>query len=318
MKILIIRFSSIGDIVLTTPVVRCLKKQIPDCEIHYFTKPGFRSLLKFNPYIDRVITLDEPNLTHQLRAEKYDHIIDLHNNLRTWKYAALLGRRFHRFNKINLAKWLAVQKLANRLPDIHVVDRYMNTVSFLGIKNDEKGLDYFPDPATPEISGLPEAPFLVAAIGGQHETKKMPVAKWRELFNAVSCPIVLIGGKEDTEAGNQISSGFINAVNLCGKLSIDQSALVIKKSRLVVTHDTGMMHIASALKKTILAIWGNTIPEFGMYPYLPGEGSENFEVKNLGCRPCSKIGSDVCPNGHFLCMKNQNTNKMAESVNRFF
>ena len=145
LKILIIRFSSIGDIVLTTPVIRCIKQQLPNVEIHYLTKRNFKSILSSNPNIDKLHLLEETlsATISSLKAEKFDLIIDLHHNLRTLIIKIKLGVKSSSFDKLNWQKWLLVNLKINRMPDVHLVDRYFATVRFLGVKNDEKALDYY-------------------------------------------------------------------------------------------------------------------------------------------------------------------------------
>jgi ADP-heptose:LPS heptosyltransferase len=306
-KILIVRFSSIGDIVLTTPVLRCLKKQLPNSEVHYATKKRFESLLINNPYIDKLHLLDG-NLTafaNDLKREDFDVMIDLHRNLRTRFLKSVLRIKSLTFDKINWEKWLMVMFKVNILPYRHIVDRYLETLEPLGVLNDQMGLDYFISPNT-DVSrfNLPSN-YSVYAIGGQHETKKMPLNKQIEMLSIIKTPIVLIGGKEDEKQGQLIQSELKHILNLCGQLSIDESALVMQGAEKVFTHDTGMMHIAAALKKPIVSIWGNTIPDFGMSPYYPKEMALNtsIQVNDLTCRPCSKIGFSECPKKHFKCMQ---------------
>lgn len=307
-KFLIIRFSSIGDIVLTTPVVRCLKQQYPDAEVHYVTKKSYKTLLENNPYIDKVFTLEKSlnDLVKQLKSEDYDYVIDLHNNLRTSIIKLRLGVKSFSFEKLNFQKWILVKFKKDIMPRIHIVDRYMKTVESLGVKNDNKGLDYFiPEKDDLPLDWLPEnfqKKYAVYAIGGQHETKKMPLHKMVELCKTIKLPLVLIGGKEDTIISEQLSVSIKNIpiFDACGKMNLNQSASIIQKAEIVYTHDTGMMHVAAALKKKVISIWGNTVPEFGMYPYQTS--FEIVENKNLHCRPCSKIGYDKCPAGHFKCM----------------
>ena len=307
MKILIVRFSSIGDIVLTTPVVRCLKTQIDDAEIHYVTKVQYQSILQNNPYIDKIFVLKESiiELMNELKKENYDVIIDLHNNLRTRLLKWRLGSRSFSYNKLNVEKWLMVNFKINHLPDKHIVDRYLETVSRLGVKNDALGLDYFiPEKDEVPWDWMPETHrhgFVAYAIGGQNNTKKLPLLRMIELCKKINRPIVLLGGKEDFENGEQLEKALGAVIfNTCGKLSLNQSASVIRKSSCVFSHDTGLMHMAAALKKEVFSIWGNTIPAFGMYPYRTKfHALENTEVN---CRPCSKIGFDKCPKRHFKCM----------------
>lgn len=322
-KILILRFSSIGDIVLTSPVIRCLKQQITGCVLHFFTKKKFESIVANNPNIDKLFLL-ENNLSEiliTLKKEKYDYIIDLHHNLRTWRIKSALGRKSYSFRKLNFEKWLLVNFKINKLPALHIVDRYFKTVNKLGVKNDLKGLDFFIDNKNEiKLNSLPknfQNGFIAFAIGGQHATKRLPDEKIINICRKLKQPIILLGGKEDVNTGEKISSyvGRDKVYNACGKYNIQQSASIIKHAQKVITHDTGLMHIAAAFKKDIISVWGNTIPEFGMTPYLAGEKSSMIEVKDLNCRPCSKIGYNRCPKKHFYCMNLIDENDIVEAAN---
>jgi len=111
----------------------------------------------------------------------------------------------------------------------------------------------------------------------------------------------LLGGKEDFDNGERVLIELQNSIlNTCGKLNLNQSASLLKKASYVFSHDTGLMHIAAAFRKEVFSIWGNTIPAFGMYPYRTKYHS--LENTQINCRPCSKIGFDKCPKGHFKCM----------------
>lgn len=322
-KFLVIRFSSIGDIVLTSPVVRCLKKQVPNAEIHYLTKPAFNDVLKANPYIDYVHVLDKPLLEKikELKAIGFDFIIDLHNNLRTQIIKSALNVTAFSFDKLNTEKAQLVNFKINTLPNIHIVDRYLNTLTNFGVINDGLGLDYFIPEDTKlsaTVTDLTQQPYLTIAIGAQHYTKRLPTAKLIEICKTISTKIILLGGKDDETTGQQIADeSGTHVVNLAGKLSLNQSALVIKQAQQVITHDTGLMHIAAAFKKPIISIWGNTVPDFGMGPYYGNQIISNhiFEVLNLPCRPCSKIGFNHCPKKHFNCMNLQDTAAIADVVN---
>ena len=308
-KILVIRFSSIGDIVLTTPVLRCLKKQL-DVDLHFLTKASFAGLLENNPYVDRVHTISkdlDKTLVEQLKAEQFDQVIDLHNNLRTLRLKRALKVPSKSFPKLNVEKWLLVTFKWRKMPDLHIVDRYMETVKHLGVKNDGEGLDYFiPKSAEVALSRLPSShasDYVALVIGGQHATKMMPVKKLVELCEALKEPVLLLGGPEDEDRGAQIAEAIGEKVyNACGKFKLDESASLLKQSSWVISHDTGLMHMAAAFKKRIVSVWGNTVPELGMYPYLPDPKSKIIQVPNLSCRPCSKIGYKKCPKGHFKCM----------------
>ncbi len=319
-KFLIIRFSSIGDIVLTTPVIRCLKQQIPDAEVHVLTKPALKQVLEHNPYIDHLHLLDKPLLVKaiELKSMGFECIIDLHNNLRTRIIKSILDITAYSFNKLNFEKSILVKLKSNLLPLEHIVDRYMNTVAALGVLNDGKGLDYFlPNEITfPSNVKLPSS-YTAFAIGAQHFTKRLPNAKIIDICKQSTNTIVLLGGKEDAANGALIASqSGPHVLNLCGKLSLAQSALAVKQASVVITHDTGLMHIAAAFKKPIVSVWGNTVPEFGMTPYYGTTYIRNakFEIRNLSCRPCSKIGFNNCPKKHFNCMQLQNSTAIAQEA----
>ena len=304
LKILVVRFSSIGDIVLTTPVVRMLKKQL-NAQVHYLTKSSYVSLLKNNPYIDSVYQIENSisEVIADLKKEKYDYVIDLHSNLRTQILKFRLGMPAKSFNKLNMEKFMLTNFKLDKMPKIHIVDRYLETVKHLGVKNDNQGLDFFLSANDKlDISIFPKN-YIVFVIGGQHATKILPNEKIISIIKKVNKPVLLIGGPEDAYRGEEIAKACNKVVNTCGKYSILHSASLVQQATMVITHDTGMMHIAAAFNKKIYSVWGNTVPEFGMYPYLESEQSKRIEVKGLNCRPCSKIGYDKCPKGHFKCMQ---------------
>lgn len=325
---MIIRFSSIGDIVLTTPVVRGLKQQL-GAEIHFLTKQQYASILKPNPYIDRVLIMTKKgtDLLEQLKSEDYDHVIDLHHNLRSLRIKRSLGKPAKSFNKLNVEKWLLTNLKINRLPSIHIVDRYLETVAPLGVQNDGEGLDFFfadPDRApmntqgeSPSLIQL-ESPYIAFAIGAAHATKRLPQEKILEICQSLDYPIHLLGGPEENPIGAAVAKECAQVFNHCGQCSLEDSAKITLGAALVISHDTGMMHIAAALRRPIISIWGNTVPDFGMWAYYP-KGmamAPRFEVKELSCRPCSKIGYAKCPKGHFRCMKQQDTKLIVETARK--
>ncbi len=324
-KFLFIRFSSIGDIVLTTPAVRCLKKQLPDAEIHYLVKKAFKSIPESNPYIDKVHVFDD-DLTaviDDLKKEYITYVIDLQKNLRSYRIKQKLPFVAFSFDKLNIQKWLFTNFKINRLPDIHIVDRYLQTLDLFDIKNDSKGLDYFiPEDQEVDISSLPPAfqqNYIGLVVGAAHATKRLPLEKLTELVKMMQKPVVLLGGPSDVELAEEISKvNPLITYNACGKYSLHQSASLVKQAKLIISHDTGLMHIAAAFKKDILSVWGNTVPEFGMYPYLPGKSSEIFQVNDLSCRPCSKIGYKKCPKRHFKCMNDINLEAIARKASNLF
>ena len=309
-KFLVIRFSSIGDIVLTSPVVRGLKQQVENSEVHFVTKKKHAELVSSNPYIDKVYLLDENigDLISELEKEKYDYVIDLHQNFRSNRIKRSLKCPTFSFDKLNWQKWLMVQFKINRLPKKHIVDRYLETVSVFDLKSDQTGLDYFiKESDTFQKKDLPK-PFqngyVAFVIAGTYFTKKLPEEKVSEICQNIPYPVILLGGKEENEVGEKVLSlSKGNVLNYAGKISLGQSASLVRDARVVLTNDTGLMHIAAAYHKKILSFWGNTIPAFGMTPYLAGEASEILDVPDLKCRPCSKLGHHKCPKKHFRCMK---------------
>jgi len=330
MKFLIIRFSSIGDIVLTTPVVRCLKKQVATAEIHYLTKSSYSPVLSCNPHIDKVHYMENnlDRVIEDLKKEDFDYVIDLHHSLRSMKVKKALGKKSFSFPKLNVEKWIYTSFKLNTLPSVHIIDRYMKTVESFGVKNDGAGLDYFIAPEDhvkeTDIPAAQQAGYIGIVIGAALNTKKYPLHKLKELCEQIDHPIILLGGLEDADEGERISAvDDVKIYNACGKFSLNESADLVSRAKLIVTNDTGLMHIAAAFKRPIISIWGNTVPEFGMFPYY----GENFlshqqqlpfdimEVKKLACRPCSKIGYDKCPKGHFKCMEMISAAAIAEKIN---
>lgn len=324
-KVLLIRFSSIGDIVLTTPVIRCIKQQLNegDVDVHFLTKKQFVPLLQSNPYIDSLKTIESKvaEVLPELRDEGYDYIFDLHNNLRSRQVKSDLRTLAFTFRKLNVRKYIYVNTKINVMPDVHIVDRYMDTTKAFGIVNDQKGLDYFiPADEEVDLATLP-APFqrgyIGFAIGGQHEGKMLPVEKIIAICERIPGPVVLLGGPEDAEKGAAIEQAIGQRIlNACGRYSINQSASLVKQAEAIITHDTGLMHIASAFKKKIISIWGATVPQFGMSPYLPGEGSRVIEPRNYRDRPYSKLGNRQWYKGPFKGMERIDVNEVIQALNK--
>ena len=321
MKILVVRFSSLGDVVLSTPVPRLLKEKFPKSEIHFITKKAYSSIYYNNKNIDKVINFNNNlyEITKKLKNENYDLIVDLHNNLRSKFIKFFLMKPSITYNKQFLKRWLYTNfKILSKIN--HISDAYILTLSSVGIKDDRKGLDFYLNKN--ELSKVRELSvdfknYSALVIGAKHFTKRLPLKKLIELCDKINGPIVLIGGKNEIETAKQIEN-FFNAsnneeekiknklnkkttiLNFCGKLSIQGSACIIKLSKQVFTHDTGFMHIAAALNKKIFAIFGSTHQNLGFYPY--NSSFSILENKNLYCRPCTKIGLSKCPANHFKCM----------------
>ena len=323
MKLLIVRFSSIGDVVLTTPVVRCLKQQLPDVTIHYITKKAFLPVLVNNPYIDRVITIEKSvdEVLEELKSEAYDYVIDLHHNVRTLRLKRALKTRSFAFPKENIRKFLLTQFKYNILPKVHVVDRYFEAVKHLGVIPDGLGCEIVlteKDRINLAEYQLTEKQFLAVAMGAQFATKQLPIDLLVRCLAPIPQPIVLLGGEMDSERAAAVVHALPKAkiIDLTGKLSLLQSTDITAKASVLLTGDTGLMHLASAMNTPIVSVWGNTVPDFGMYPYFPGNQKQFsiHEVPNLSCRPCSKIGYQSCPKKHFKCMELQDVAAIRKDV----
>lgn len=306
-----------GDIVLTTPVIRCLRKAQPDAELHFVCKSVFSSLLEANPHIDRILSFEKKpsELIDQLKQENYDHVIDLQKNRRSAQLIRALGKPASRLNKLNIKKWIFVNFGWNLLGDSHIVQRYLDTASSLGVKDDGAGLDYHIPQGTNIETALPEK-FVLFALGGAHEGKRMTTSQWIDLINDTEHSIVLIGGNNDrADADEIVAETGPKTLDQVGKLNIHQSALLAKKASLVVCGDTGMMHISSAFQTPVISIWGCTVPELGMSAYRPYTGSKSIEPLHRPKRPCSKLGNRCKYGMENKCITQINTQEILQSIN---
>ncbi len=335
MKFLVIRFSSIGDIVLTTAAIRCLKEQVPNAEIHFLTKESFKTVTLHNPYIHtfHYFAEDLGATIKSLRQENFDYIIDFHKNFRTWRIKTSLKVPALTYQKLSLHKFLLTRLgIKNKIPSRHIVDRCIDALAPLGVQNDGKGLDYFIAPEeyikAEDLPTAHSAGYIVIVIGASYATKKLPLMKLQQLCKKINFPIVLVGGKEDAKEGDAVAAiDPVKIYNACGKFSLNESASIVQKSRLVISHDTGLLYIACAFNKPTLAIWGATSPMLQVEPYYGEETLaamgfskppyQNFIVPHLTCQPCSNYGTKKCPKGHFNCMMLQDTTAIAAAVENY-
>ena len=331
MKYLIIRLSSIGDILLTTPVVRALKKQQPDSEVHFLTRESNLSMLVTNPYIDRVITVErhlDSKTRKALKQEGYDMVIDLHNNRDSRRVRHSLRCKSVTYKKENFNKFLYVLTKHNFMSGRHVVDRYFDAVKPLGVKPDGGGLDVFlpdnykGDELAKEKAGhrlvgeILAEPYIAVACGAQHATKRIPFDKLRQLCTSMNLHVVLLGDEHDRKRMRDWGLHFdrTRVYNLCGRTSLMLSAALVSHAEVVITPDTAIMHIAAAFGKPVIAIWGATSPEFGFSAYNTKHA--DCVVEGLWCHPCSRMGGKRCPLGHYNCMNLQKWQRIAETASR--
>ena len=325
-KILVIRFSSIGDILLATPLLRVLREKFPDAQIDFLIKSEFAELVKYNPHLSSVIQFSSDagnelsRINKQIRAARYDVLLDLHNSLRTrWLRSFSRARKVRVVDKRVVRRFLLVKRKKNYYGNaVHVVDRYVETAAPLGVHNDGMGLEvHVPEDlravtrAKLARHNLDASATVIGIVpGARHFTKRWPQERFVEFgvkaARTSPAKFLLFGGKAEADYCADVSQlinaacGSNAAVSLAGQLSLLETAVAFDACGLVVTNDTGLMHLAAARKRKIVAIFGSTVKEFGFTPY----GTENIVVENsvLSCRPCSHIGLAACPEGHFRCM----------------
>ena len=316
LKVLVVRFSSIGDIVLTSPIIRALKKQ-KNAQIHFLTKSQYSSIVVNNLYIDKVITINKSinEVKEDLMKENYDYVIDLHNNIRSHGLS-FLNIPIKRYSKSNFKKLIYMYTGKNFLNNEHVVDRYFKATSFLDLNNDNKGLDFFINKKD-EVDFDINQKFISWCIGASKEQKKLAVDQICYVADKLNLPIVLLGGMEELNKANQIINQCSRnkIYNYCGNISINQSAYLIKHSQVLLSNDTGLMHIGAALNKKIISFWGCTKPDLGFYPYTKKSNSLMI-ISELSKRQCSKHGSS-CRFTFDGCVKKINPKEILEKVTQF-
>jgi ADP-heptose:LPS heptosyltransferase len=302
-RVLIIRLSSLGDILLTTPVIRAIKKKHPSAKIDFVIRENFIDAVKFNPNIAKIYCYkkdDAPALRNELLLQNYDVVFDFQNNWRSRALTKGMKTEVHRFRKPTFKKILLVWTKINLLKNIKSIpERYADSV---GVNLDDKGLELF-IPEEAKLSLVDGKKYIGLCPGAKHFTKRWPADNYIELGTEITklgYTIVLFGGKTERELCNWISSKVESSINLQGDDELFPLAANMKKCDLIITNDSGLMHVASAVKIPIVAIFGSTVTEFGFSPY--GVKNLILENKTLSCRPCSHIGRADCPRKHFKCM----------------
>ncbi len=302
-RLLIIRLSSLGDILLTTPLLRSLKKQYPNIIIDFLLRADYTDVLKHNPFVTDIFTYTDNNSTVlELKKHSYDLIIDLQNNFRSRKITRKLPAEIVRFKKPTIRKFLLVYFKLNFLKvAIPIPVRYAQL--FKDFHLDNGGLDLFLGPEAKNYS-LNGERFIGLCPGSRHYTKQWPVDYYVNLgnmINSTGVKVLIFGGRQDFDVCERISEQIPGSINLCNDNDLLKTANYMKKCSVIVCNDSGLMHTATAVKVPVIAIFGSTVREFGFAPY----NSENLVLENnlLFCRPCSHIGRSKCPLGHFKCMK---------------
>ena len=304
-KVLIIRLSSLGDILLSTPFIRAIKEKYPQIEIDFLLRERYKDALVQNPYLTNIYEYPNNNelsgLTEKLKDQNYDLILDLQNNFRSEKINSLLKAPKMKFKKRDLEKMLLVHLKINRLkntPPIPV--RYSKILD--EVQLDNNGLDLFTN-KEPSTLFKDNQKYIGFCPGSRHFTKMWPKEYYVQLGNILknkNYNIVLFGGKDDKDICQEISSLIQDSINLSNNDDILQTAADMKKCKAVICNDSGLMHTACAEKIPVLAFFGSTVKEFGFTPYM--NKNTILENNSLSCRPCTHIGKSYCPKRHFKCM----------------
>ncbi len=337
-KILLIRFSSLGDIVLASPLVRIVRRSYPSARIDFLLKSGYVDLFNYNPHLSGVMTLATSGkeelkaLRRRIRDERYDVILDLQNSLRSRALRSFSGARMVRTIDKRIVRRFCLVNLKKNFyrTVVPVPDRYLETARSLGVKDDGEGLEIFvPEDvvntvrATMDRCRLDRFEEVIGlAPAARHRTKRWLPERFVE--TGIRCAkefrskILLFGGKEDQEfCGDCVqminnAAGGTVAESCAGQLSLLEMTEALGYCRLVITNDTGIMHLAAARRRKIIAIFGPTVREFGFLPYRTE--SVVVERKGLYCRPCSHIGLEQCPEGHFRCMRDISADEVVSAA----
>ena len=301
-KILIIRFSSLGDIILSFPLINALKKEYPESEIHYLTKSVYKSIVELHPLVSKLILFsDEPlsRLRSEIQKEKYDLVLDIHKNFRSVSLTLFSGLKVNRYKKETIKKFFLVKFKINLFKEIIPV--YLKYIRAGGKGFSDKYKKFTSSNLRFDELKKYDFNYTVVAPSSKHFTKTYPRERFARLINNLQYRAILVGDK--TEKDNKICKYIeenTEAINMCGKFDYNQLANLLYNSDYVITNDSAILHFSEALGKKVRAFFGSTVKEFGFFPQL--EESKVFENKNLKCRPCTHIGLPACPLGHFKCM----------------
>jgi heptosyltransferase-2 len=338
-SILITRLSSLGDLVLISPIIRSLKEMFPESIIHLAASKDYASLYQDCPYLDGVFQYDFTISKKENRAalsefmeqngiNKYEILLDLHDNLRT---RALTNGLFTEKRKIDKNRLNKLSLVYRKKPvegrNNHVVERYYDILKGLGDEfrlypleiwlPEEKGLEIYPPH---EKDTTPTGSLKIAlAPGSKHFTKRWPSAKFAEvgkfLVEKFGAEILILGGKEDVEVSSAIRAGIGSAAkNHSGSLSIVNALRKIDSCSFMICNDSGLMHLAAARNVPVIAIFGSTVRDFGFTPWMV---RNSIIEERINCRPCSHIGRSKCPKGHFDCMNKISSDRVIEEVKKF-
>src|SRR6266581_2193653 len=329
--VLLVRFSSIGDILLTTPLVRALARRHPEAKLVYVTKRALAPLVSDNPHLADVVTLapDEPvrHLARRLRACGPTHGLDLHGSLRSSALRLLVRCRWAGYRKRKLARTLLIATKLDgyrRRASSPVAERYFEAARRLDTRPDDGPPEFCLRPgATARTAqwlaerGLAGARLAALAPGAAHATKRWPIAHWSALaerLGAAGYRPVVVGGPEDRGLAQQlVAEGGSAVASAAGEFSLQETGALLARARVVVSGDTGVMHMATGVGAPVVALFGPTVAPFGFFPY---RAPSVVLQRDLDCRPCSATGTATCPLGHHRCLADITPEEVAATVER--
>jgi heptosyltransferase-2 len=329
-NVLAVRFSSIGDVLLTTPLLRALRRRHPGARVTVLTKETYAPLLSHNPHVDRVLaTMPKQTLTGlaaELRAGQYTHLLDLHDSVRTRALRILVPGRWSTYPKHRLARTLLIHAKRNRYRDARpVAERYFSAARDLGLAPDRNPPEFFLAPeAEREVADWfaaaslpPDRPLVALAPGAAHATKRWPVEHWRQLVSRIvdaGLQPIVVGGTGDAAVAAAVAESHNGrVVNVAGRFGLQGTGALLQRGAVLVSGDTGVMHMATAVGTPVVALFGPTVRPFGFYPYT--ERAQVLEIA-LGCRPCSSKGGPRCPLGHHRCLREIDPEAVYQAVRR--
>jgi ADP-heptose:LPS heptosyltransferase len=323
MDVLVILSGVPGNIVFSTPLIRSLKTRLDNPRISFLTSKECKPLLEENPYLDRVYDFDEFRKDRKQHSNTFTYVFDLDVNFRSSLIAATLSGKVFRIRKRTWEKWLLTRLKINKMIPTHVADQYLNAASFLNITGDGFRPDfYIPYKDQVPMEWLPERfqkGYVVFCISAQYATRRLPLSRMIEVCDRINKPVIILGDANDIQDGAALENFFARrdehaelettllalnkktvVYNGCGKFNFNQQASIVKQARYVFTFDNDFIAIASAFGKETFVMYGNTVLDFGSYPYQTR--FTVFENNKLTCRPCSVKGYGKCPLKHFRCM----------------
>lgn len=329
-NVLAVRFSSIGDVLLTTPLLRAIRRRHPASRITVLTKQVYAPLISHNPNVSRVLGMtSEGSLTGiaaELRTNRYTHLLDLHDSVRTRLLRTLVPGRWGRYPKHRVARAVLIHTKRNLYRDSRpVAERYFEAARDLEVQPDGKAPDFFLAAEAEQEAGhwlgaanpIPDRPLVALAPGAAHATKRWPLEHWRALVQRLAAEgfnLAVVGGTDDAPLGTLLADAAPGrVVNAAGLFGLQGTGAMLRHTVALVSGDTGVMHMATAVGTPVVALFGPTVRPFGFFPYTPR--AQVIEL-GLSCRPCSSKGGPRCPLGHHRCLVDITPATVFEAVRR--